>query len=252
MEVEYVVNDKYRQHEETWRKEHPGGILNFEYHGETFYFYLPFKRDVIQSYMIYNKTFYELAQLEELRKYIKDSGIEINTIIDVGANIGNHTIYLTKMLGALHTYSFEPFEPAYDTLVDNICLNKLCFEVSAYNIALGDNDMPAKVFYTNSVHEKDNIGNTKIMQCPEGDMKVSVLDDINIPNKIDFMKIDVEGFEARVILGAKETILRDKPLIWVESFPENFVMTNYILETLGYEIVKEMSEANYIYRYKGN
>lgn len=252
MEVEFIVNnDTYREYEEMWRKSNPSSILDFNYSGEQFRFYLPLKNDVIQSYMIYNRTFYELAQLEELCQFIKDSGINISTIVDAGANIGNHTVYLANALDTVYIHSFEPYKPAYDILNNNLLLNHLSV-IDTYNFGLGDNDMPAKVFHTNSVHEKNNIGNTKVMQCPDGDIEMRTLDSVEISTKVDFMKIDVEGFEAHVILGAKETILRDKPLIWVESFPENFTMTNYILETFGYEIVKVMGEANYIYQFKNS
>ncbi|MDP7196601.1 MAG: FkbM family methyltransferase [SAR202 cluster bacterium] len=61
------------------------------------------------------------------------------------------------------------------------------------------------------------------------------LDDLNIKEKIDFIKIDVEGNEKYVILGGIETIKKNKPIIWVETWEENSHLIVDLFKKIGYK-----------------
>lgn len=67
------------------------------------------------------KQFYELRELDKFRKYVPSNPI----IYDIGANIGNHTIYFKKYYDANKIYSFEPVPANFELLNKNIQENNL-------------------------------------------------------------------------------------------------------------------------------
>ena len=75
-------------------------------------------------------------------------------------------------------------------------------------------------------------------------VKTKKLDSFDLP-KVDFIKIDVEGYEAQVLSGAKKTILKWKPKIYIEIWPKYVDTVSKILGEMGYSITK-MSDLNYL------
>jgi hypothetical protein len=72
------------------------------------------------------------------------------------------------------------------------------------------------------------------------------LDDFELA-KIDFIKIDVEGFETDVLLGAAQTIERCKPVILIEVFENSREKVNKLMEQYGYRKFITLEEYNCIY-----
>ena len=67
------------------------------------------------------------------------------------------------------------------------------------------------------------------------------LDSISFPEPIKFIKIDIEGHELSAFEGMKETILKYKPLIWLEDNKKTAVP---YLEKLGYKIILKQTASN--------
>jgi len=74
---------------------------------------------------------------------------------------------------------------------------------------------------------------------------------VNMFNKIDVIKIDVEGFEYQVLLGAKSLIALHQPAIIIEIFNEYFNKINEILKNYNYMLLETLYDHNYIYVYIG-
>lgn len=72
------------------------------------------------------------------------------------------------------------------------------------------------------------------------------LDDIRIPEHIDFIKIDVEGYEEMVLQGAADTLRRNHPVLMIEIFDENYSRVNTYLYSIGYRC-RIKAENDYIY-----
>lgn len=210
-------------------------------------FYLPnFPQDLIQNYIVTNSDYFEGPTLRKLDKFIPEKAV----ILDIGANIGNHTLYWAMQNKIEKVYSFEPIEETFNILCKNVEINDLDNKVELFNIGLSDEETTAKI----SFFDKNNIGRTSIEKTTGGKIKVNKLDNIKInEERIDFVKIDVEGHEIKVLNGAKETFLKHKPkYVFIESFSNNYPKVKEILESYGYRLTDFPVEcSNYLFEYKG-
>lgn len=210
-------------------------------------FYLPDldlkNGDFIQNMIYLEGDYFDVDQLGEIKEYIKQHAV----ILDIGANIGNHSIFFAKECSADKIYSFEPTERTFEILMKNIQINHLEHTVETKNIALGDQCTKADVICV----DKKNCGGNKVSKNDDGNVVMETLDSLSIKDKIDFVKIDVEGFEYEVLAGASETLKRDKPYIYVEIFKQNYDKVNSLLETMGYSCIQNWRH-DYLYQFKMN
>ena len=188
--------------------------------------------DDIQNDIVFQDRFHEIGGLEELDTYIPDNAV----ILDIGANIGNHTLYWGIFRNVKKIHAFEPMIKTYEVLQKNIILNKLEQKVQLYNIALGSTKTKGSV----RKGQTFNTMFTHIEVSEQGKLEIDSLDNIVAQGdfeKIDFIKIDVEQFELQVLLGAVETLKKYKPSIYVEILyrsPENKKEILPLLNDLGY------------------
>lgn len=68
-----------------------------------------------------------------------------------------------------------------------------------------------------------------------------------IKEKVDFIKIDVEGFEYNVLLGAKNILNRYSPIIFIEVFEQNEDKVFELLKQFSYKKIEDLGENNYIF-----
>lgn len=152
------------------------------------------------------------AEIDFLRDHLPPNG----TLCDVGANIGTISIPLARMVQGLSVYSFEPQLPIYRLLMRNVALNGL-MSIEAFPWALGETDGIIE-FPTPSLSSPLNFG--AVGRGSLGGDKTPVvirrLDSITLP-PLSLIKIDVEGFDLEVIRGGRETIRRDRPILFCEA-----------------------------------
>ena len=154
-----------------------------------------------------NRTFYELDVLMKCREiYLPGTAI-----IDVGANIGNHAIFFGAVLDA-PVYAFEPFEANHRLLEMNIAANGMDRQVLTACCAIGQRDGSASL----QAGPANNLGITRV-SFGAGSVPVRSLDSLAITGPIGLLKIDVEGAETEVLLGARATISEWLPDILVEA-----------------------------------
>ena len=155
-------------------------------------------------------------------------------ILDIGANIGCHTIAMAQINPNRIIHSFEPQQYQFYALNTNLINNKL-YNVKTYNVALGNKKdisrFPAgfsnpdfKNFGGASllpnyhyIHDDGNQyeGSKKIFENTGEIVNIITLDSLNL-NKIALIKVDIEGYEKEFLEGAKNTILANKPNIIIE------------------------------------
>jgi len=225
------------------------GIFSFQFEDHILKFYLPYAtHDLVQRTILETSTFFEQELLSKMRKYINSESV----VVDVGANIGNHTIFFSKICGARKVYSFEPLKTVFTMFEKNLELNDIT-NVSGYNLALGESSGFASIHGYNNA----NVGSTKFGMDAHGAFKVITLDSLNLP-QVDFCKIDVEGMQFEFLKGATATLETFKPVVWIEllnmgnaTFGYNnereVVLPQKMLKDLGYVLVEKMSVFDYLY-----
>lgn len=195
--------------------------------------------DFIQKHIVDNNNFFEEELLLDLNQYIPEKSV----IFDIGANIGNHTLYWSIKTHAEKVYSFEPVESTYKILEKNIMLNNLS-NVNIFNVGCSDKDEYAD-FLT---YRMENIGDTHLVSKNDGAMRLVRLDNfITDLQRLDFIKIDVEDYEVKVLLGMENIIKNFEPVIFIESYPDYFQSVDALMHEYGYTLTKKYPHHNYLY-----
>lgn len=164
---------------------------------------------------------YEKEELDILFDFLTPlkETFRTGTCLDVGANIGNHSLYFAPRFATVH--AFEPHPATFRILDFNV---SGVANVVAHNFALGD----AKG--TSALQEfATNMGSSRIAVASESaphevPIVVDRVDDLNVDlGSLCFIKIDVEGFEPSVLRGALSAIAAHQPLIVLEQHESEFV-----------------------------
>jgi FkbM family methyltransferase len=167
---------------------------------------------------IYEKNILDLMFLYLKNKIEK---IDEKVAIDVGANIGNHTLYFANYFNKV--IAIEPQANNFELLKINklLSLNK---NIELLNIGISDIKDTMQII----MPDISNSGSTKLIEKNIKSkiselVKVDTLDNIIKENNIALIKIDVEGMELKVLNGAKEVIEKNQPFILFEHEKSNFI-----------------------------
>ena len=176
--------------------------------------------------------------------------------IDAGANFGPHTITLGKSLKKV--YAFECQKIIYNQLCANIMLNGLDYKVDTFNVAVGDKKETKQLWKIEFEQQKDgfcNWGGRGIEQdfipydinfdeYRENDqVQVETLDSYNF-DQCDLIKMDIQGYELKALIGGKNLINKHKPVLLLENECkektelEQNIKTKQHLINLGYEVYR--------------
>jgi FkbM family methyltransferase len=139
-------------------------------------------------------------------------------VLDIGANIGTHSMLISKRNKNNRIFSFEPQSLIFSILQNNIILNNCC-NVFPFKFAISDIDNKV-VSMEPFLHlkEKTNNGFLSLSNNPVtiGDLSITKkIDSLKLP-PISFIKIDVQGSELKVLNGAINVISSDRPIIFIE------------------------------------
>ena len=186
-----------------------------------------------KSIQVGDKRLYQPQHIDRCFHHIKNRK---QTAIDVGGHCGFWSFYLGGNFKKV--YAFEPVEIFRECFKKNIPHEN----VELLPVALGNENG----FVSMNV-ELDNTGATHVSTKTDNLNKVELkkLDDYELID-VDFIKIDVEGYENQVVLGAKETLLRNKPIIIVEQkgFSDRFNETQYeaidTLKSYGAKVIDQV------------
>lgn len=196
-----------------------------------------YESDYIFQTICKNNYFYEGAILDKWTKYF----FYAEKIFDIGANLGNHSIYwASNLTKCKNIYSFEPFEPNYELLKENIEINNMSNIIIPVNIAIGDKKKKVIVEEFN----EDNYGATilKETQLPNNESSIDMIDiDFFVKAQgiplVDFIKIDTEGYEVEILSGMKELLTNFKPVLWIEVGYKSYKAVFKTLQEYGYFII---------------
>lgn len=186
-----------------------------------------------------------LQILDARRKNFGDGVVAL----DCGANIGVHTIeWARHMHGWGEVCAFEAQERIYYALAGNIAMNN-CFNARAMWAAVGASDGEIRV-PSPDYHVPSSFGSLEIRPKVSNEFIGQVINyssDHTIPtrmlaidslglDRLDFIKIDIEGMEVEALSGASDTIKKFKPIMLVERIKSDDVEITQLLAEHGYKI----------------
>ena len=190
--------------------------------------------DVMQKTIFLSNDYFELENLRKLFAFkngiIKQKiSLQDSLVLDIGANIGNHTVYFAKEMDAKHIISFEPIPETFRILKKNIILNNIEGIVEAHCCGVSDQE---EMFPLPSYCYDNTGGMSLIQELNNQDVAILFTDPAEVVNchtvdsygftNVALVKIDVEGMELKVLCGAKQTIMKWRPYIVIESFPDRY------------------------------
>ena len=181
----------------------------------------------------------------EVKKYYKEG----TDILDIGANIGTHTLLFSE-IGPVHS-----FEPLYHAVVtQNVKSNSLKNPVKVYPYALSDEAQMRNMYLPRRMpHGLKNYGGssmhlneTAAHSSTPVPVECKTLDEVynGVPSVI---KMDVENHEPYVLRGAINTIKTHKPAIIIEISNYETSEVPKILQSFGYTNYTTPDNSNYIY-----
>ena len=152
-------------------------------------------------------------------------GIKNPVILDVGANIGAFTNWMSRYFPEGKIYCFEPQRLVFQILCANIAINNL-YNVYAHNIAIGEVNSRIKILEPN-YNIPNDFGTFSLIRNTISEKTVELIIDMNTLDyfaqqyeitSVDLIKIDAEGMDLAVLHGAKNLIEKYRPIIFVEFF----------------------------------
>lgn len=156
----------------------------------------------------------------EIEWQILDALLGGKDAIEVGANIGTHTISMAKKLASMgrRLLAIEPQPVVFQNMCANLALNGL-FNVLAENAACSDKQ-GWLTFEAPNYEQDNNSGGVSMREDGSGSQRVrsARLDELVPPGfDVGLIKIDVEGFEQKVLEGATGTIAQNRPMLYLEN-----------------------------------
>lgn len=198
------------------------------------------------GYLLYNRNDAVVSRLLESYGEYMESEVDVfrrfvsagDVVLDVGANIGMHTLALARLVGPRgFLFSFEPQRLAFQTLCANVALNSLD-NVHCVNAAVAESRARLSVSDPDP-NVPGNFGGISLDQLTRSRSAAPVeqvaLDDYLTVGQLKLIKIDVETMEAAVLRGARATLDRFKPVLYVEN--------GYVTESPG--LVSLLRECGY-------
>jgi FkbM family methyltransferase len=175
-------------------------------------------------------------------------------VVDVGANIGYHTTVMANIVGPKgRVWAFEPLVPYRQQLEWHLGANKLQERVTICDFGLSDKAQTLTITsddHSASLHHIDEVRilNTAT-QVTNTQIQLKRLDDVVQTERLDFIKLDIDGHEPFFLRGAEQTIRKHQPMILIE-FANLYLdkagfdawQLRQMLEDLGYQLYYEKTE----------
>lgn len=167
----------------------------------------------------------ELLTIPEMNEITPPGGV----VLDCGAYVGDTARFFLDRGCTVH--AFEPFADAFK------CLQLNCPEAQHYNTAVGDGREAALRPEFSDVYEhlQGNYGTRGL--SPGCGMKTLAIDTLSL-QRVDLVKLDVEGFEAAALDGMRRTLELHRPAILIEVFDSMLAK----FDTTDDDLIRRMPE----------
>lgn len=203
---------------------------------EIKYFYIPKDNSGPSYHLIHRRGGFENYEHED-KKYIvmKMKANDCPVFVDVGANIGLISTYLSIYFPDAKIFSFEPDAKNFSCLSETISCNSCFQNIELFPLGLGEKSETKAIFRST----KNEGGHTFVKTSPDqiqtsDYIQIETLDNVlgGTISRLDFIKIDVEGFEESVLRGAEQLIEKHKPLMMLEIDHKHIINQTSVVEYL--------------------
>jgi FkbM family methyltransferase len=224
------------------------------YNTPTGKYYLPafLKKDLVANF-IKRGLIYDEEIIGLIKKYVSPN----SSFLDVGANYGQMSILLSKFIesngdGKVYSFEAEPF--VGKMLQKNVKINN-CKNIEIVLGAVHFKSGVKLVFPEPDFKRFDSYGSYGVDPTATNGRTVETLtiDSLNIKEKVSFIKVDIQGSDLFALQGAKELILKNKPVIifeFEEQFQKEFntSFNDYVdfVKSIDYKFVEIISLVNYL------
>ena len=194
--------------------------------------------EALSNSIVRNNDFWESDILDYLQRNFKDQ----KTIIDVGANIGNHSVYFANFLNYEEILAFEPDCDNYHVLEENL--------IGYHDIKLAHMAASNRTGKAKLALNRDNYGAHEINDEGGEEIDCITLDKMQMFFKepVTLLKIDAEWHEPQVLEGAEEIIFKYHPLILIEDTESKY---GPLLEEKGYSLYEAWPQhGTYLWKWK--
>ena len=191
----------------------PGTYVEALVAGQALHFFVHNPADVIQRHHLAGE-FYEAEELALIARHVTPA----TRFLDIGANVGNHVLYLCRVLGLQQLAVIEPNGLAIAILKLNLRLNGLEQVVDTSLLGYGLSDEAGR---GDMVCHPDNLGGARFAEGRDGPFEIRTGDALLAGREFDFVKIDTEGMEMKCLRGIEELVRRCRPTMFIEVDNEN-------------------------------
>jgi len=161
---------------------------------------------------------YERGSIRDFISKIR--GDRRGTVLDVGANVGTHSLAFARHFRQVH--AFEPNPNLWEHFERNIALNNLR-NLQLHKVGLGDGNAELPFYLT----DRKNYGLGTFSRIEQYDLPLKEVGRLTVVSgdgyiksahigPIDAIKIDVQGFELEVVRGLADVLEKDRPFVWLE------------------------------------
>lgn len=183
------------------------------------------------------------AEVAIFASFLPQDGV----VIEVGSNIGLHAVPIAQMIHQGKLICFEPQRIIYQQLLCNLALNNI-IHAETHRLAVGNENKRLTIqstdyetswnygaFSLNKGFHSEALFTGKIN---EDQVEMIQLDDFLFSSlkRLDLIKIDAEGLERTVLMGAEKIIQNFRPVLFVEFHPEDLNETLNLLHSWDYEV----------------
>lgn len=218
--------------------------LNIREGNQTFEMHYPNATDHQFKQVKKFGKFYDFRTLRYIAAVAKMKRFKV--AYDVGTCFANHALYFGAVLDC-QVECFEPNARLLPYITQNMSRRGVSYNL--HNVALGDQQG-----FGATSEVGDNLGSSKFVPekdaSKSGQTTLTTLDNFITSQKLrdpDFIKIDTEGFECRILRGAGKLLRRAAPELFVEISPENEDEGKALLDEFGYSRVLFNKGKNYHY-----
>ncbi|OYU33839.1 FkbM family methyltransferase [Novosphingobium sp. PASSN1] len=167
--------------------------------------------DYIQNKILTEGKPYEQEMLDDMAGRIAPGTL----VLDVGANVGNHTLFLAAV-AQCPVIAFEPNAELCDAIEESARLNPGLPPITVKRVGVGRETARAEF----GAAKPNNLGAQNLVLTEGGTLDVVSLDSLDLPDRVGMLKIDVEGMEIDVLEGAAGLLRRDRPILYIECITE--------------------------------